>query len=254
MGFLGDPQQGAALAHLVAVLGATGFLDRKARGKLDGASGLGAEAVVGELRDHLTVSDLAARGGIEAVADVVLALEVPDLAGVGGFTNQLAVFEGETGGNNLYLAGVTGAVAQAHGAAVLAHQAAFGQHFPGGDGLVAAHHGQGIGGQVVNVSAEHPHPAQALGLEGDVALAVGDLLGLDRILVTNLTGQVADHVLGGLLNALFNRHASSDLGQDRISGHGVAISDKQDRAANNIELLQLALTRGLNAEGEVCFG
>ena len=153
---------------------------------------------------------------------------------MGGFTNQLAVFEGEAGGDDLHLAGVAGAIAQAHGTSVLAHQAAFGQHFASGDGLVATHHGQSIGGQVVDVTAEHPHPAQALGLEGDVALAVGDLLGLDRILVTHLTSQVADHVLGGLLNALFDRHASGDLGQDRISGDGVAIGDKQDRTANNI--------------------
>ena len=63
----------------------------------------------------------------------------------------------------------------------------------------------GVGRQVVNVAAEHPQTTETLGLESDVALAVGHLLGLNDILITNLTSQVADHILGGFFDALLDR-------------------------------------------------
>ena len=253
MGFLRDPKQGAALAHLVAVLGAAGLLDGQTRGVLDGAAGLGAEAVVRQLGDHLTVADLGARVGVEAVADVVLALQVPELTGVGGFTHELAVLEGEAGGDDLHFAGIAGALAQAYGAAVLTHQTAFGQHLTGADGLVALHHRLGVGGQVVDVAAVHPQAAEALGLEGDVALAVGDLLGLDHVLVAHLAGQVADHVLGGLLHALLHGGAGRDLGQHHVGGGVRTGIHEQDRTGGDRQLLGLAAAAGLHREGEVGF-
>jgi len=254
VGFLRDPQQRAALADLVAMLGGTGLLDRQAGREAHDAPGLGAEAVVGQLGDHLAAADLAAGLGLEQVADVVLALQVPDLTGVGGFTHELAVLEGKAGGDDLHLAGIPGALAQPHGAAVFALQTALGQHLAGGHRGVGVHHRQGVGRQVVDVAAEHPEAAEALGLVGDVALPVGDLAGLDHVLKAHLTGQVADHVLGGLLDALLDLCARGDLGEHRIGGDAVAVVDEQDRTGGDVELVGLALAARLHGQHEVGFG
>ena len=251
VGLLGDPEQGAALVDLVAVLGATGLLDGQARGELDDAAGLGAEAVVGEFSNHLTVTDLGAGVGVEAITNVVLALEVPELTGMGGFTQQLAVLQGQARGDDLDFAGVASALTQANGTAVLAHEAAFGQHFTGGDLGVARDHRLGVGRQVVDVAAVHPHPAETLGLEGAVALAVSDLLGLNRVLVANLASQVADDVLGGLLHALLHGRAGRDLGQHRVGGHLGCVGHEQQRAGGDGELLGLAAAAGLQGQREV---
>ena len=121
VGFLGNPKQGAALVHLVAIFGTTGFLDGQARGELDGATGGRPKAVIVEFGDDLAVANLAARDGVEAIANVVLALEVPQLTGVGGFALQLAVLQGEAGGHDLNFAGVASGFPQTNGTAVLTH-------------------------------------------------------------------------------------------------------------------------------------
>ena len=205
VGFLRNPKQGAAFVDFKAVLGAAGLFDGQARSEFDQTTGLGAEAVVSQLGNHFTISDLGAGLGVEAVAGAVLALEVPDLTAVGRGGNQLAVFEGEAAGNDLHFAGITLGFAQAHGTTKFRDLAAFCQHFTGFDVGAAFDDRHGVGRQVVNVAAEHPHAAETLGLEGDVALAVGHLLGLNDVFVTDLTSQVADHILGGFLNALLDR-------------------------------------------------
>ena len=253
VGFLGNPQQGAALVHFVAVFGTPGFLDGQARGELDGATGRGTETVIVEFGDDLAITNLAARNGVEAVANVVLALEVPQLTGVGGFALELAVLQGEAGGHDLNFAGITSGFAQANGTAVLTHQTALRQHFAGGDRLGALNHGQGIGGQVVNIAAEHPHPPQTLGLQGDVALAVSGFLGLDGVFVTDLTSQITDHVLGGLLNALLDGHAGGNLGEDRVRKGCVTVGDEQNRTAGDIDFLGLALAGRLEGQAEIRF-
>merc|ERR1712230_284455 len=101
MGFLRDPKQGSALVDLVSVLGTTGLLDRQARRKLHQTTGLGAEAIIGQLSNHLTVGNLGTGLGIEAVTSAVLALQMPDLTTVGTGGNQLAVLERDAGGNDL---------------------------------------------------------------------------------------------------------------------------------------------------------
>ena len=104
MGFLRDPEQGAPLAHLVAMLGGAGFLDRQAGGEFHDAAGLGPEAVVVEFGNHLTGTDLGAGMGDQPIAAAIFLLKEPVLAAVGGFTLQFAVLEVDAGGDDLHLA------------------------------------------------------------------------------------------------------------------------------------------------------
>ena len=205
VGFLGDPQQGAALIDLVAVLGAAGFFDRQARSEFDQTTGLGAEAVIRQLSDHLAIGDLGAGLGVEAIAGAVLALEVPDLTAMGRGGDQLAVLQREAAGDDLHFTGITLGFAQAHRTTEFGDLPAFRQHLTGFDVGAAFDHWHGVGRQVVDVAAEHPHAAETLGLEGDVALTIGHLFGLNDVLITDLTSQVAHHILGGFLNALLDR-------------------------------------------------
>ena len=111
----------------------------------------------------------------------------------------------------------------------------------------------GIGRQVVHITCQHPHPAQTLGLEGDVALTVGDFPRLDRFLVAHLTGQVANHVLGGFLDALLHR-TSGDLSDGHISINGLTVLNKQQRTIGDLNFLGFALSRRLDGEVEVNLG
>ena len=86
------------------------------------------------------------------------------------------------------------------------------------------------------ITRQHPHPTQALSLQGDVALTVGDFPGLDRLLVTHLTGQVADDVFGCLLNALFDG-TGRDLGDGDVSRNLLVVLDKQQGAVGDLDLL-----------------
>ena len=49
----------------------------------------------------------------------------------------------------------------------------------------------------------------------DVALTVGDFPGLDGGVVTDLPGQITDHIFGGLLNALLDG-TGCDLGDGDV--------------------------------------
>ena len=104
MGFLRDPEKSATLAHLVAMLGGAGFLDRQAGGEFHDAAGLGPEAVVVEFGNHLTGTDLGTGMGDQPIATAILLFEEPVLAAVGGFTLQFAVLEVDAGGDDLHLA------------------------------------------------------------------------------------------------------------------------------------------------------
>ena len=205
MGFLRNPEQGAAFADFKTVLGTASLFDGQARSKFDQTTGLSAEAVISQLSDHLAIGDLGAGLGVEAIAGVVLALEVPDLTAVGRGGDQLAIFQREAAGDDLNFARITLGFAQAHGTTEFGNLTAFRQHLTGFDIGATLDHRHGVGRQVVNVAAEHPQTAETLGLESDVALAVGHLLGLNDILITNLTSQVADHILGGFFDALLDR-------------------------------------------------
>ena len=145
---------------------------------------------------------------------------------MGGLLQQFEVLEGHRRGDDLHLAGITDGIAQADFTAVLTALAGFGQHLTLSDLSFTADHRLGVGRQVVHITRQHPHPAEALGLQGDVALAVGDLTGLDRLLVAHLTGQVADHVLGGLLHTLLDR-TSSDLGHRDVCIDVSTVVDEQ---------------------------
>ena len=250
VGLLGDPQQGAALVDLVTVLGGTGLLDRQTRGELHQTTGAGAEAVIRQFSDDLTGTDLAAGDGVEAVTGAVFGLEVPDLTGVGGLLQQLEVLEGHRRGDDLHLTGITDGVAQAHFTAVLTALAGFGQHLPLSDLGLTADHWLSVGRQVVDVAGKHPHPAETLGLQGDVALAVGDLTGLDRLLVAHLASQVADHVLGGLLHTLLDR-TSGDLRHGDVGIDVSTVVDEQQGAVGDLDLLGLALAGRLDREVEI---
>ena len=105
--FLGNPQQGSTFVDFKAVLGAAGLLNGQAGGKFNQTTGLGTEAVIGQLRDHLAIGNFGTRLGIEAVAGVVLALEMPDLTAMGRGGDQLAVLQCEAAGHNLHFAGIT---------------------------------------------------------------------------------------------------------------------------------------------------
>ena len=171
---------------------------------------------------------------------------------MGGFLEQFEIFEGHRRGDDLNLARVTDGIPQTNFTAVFTALAGFGQHLTLSDLSFTADHRLGVGWQVVHITRQHPHPAEALGLQCDVALAVGDLTGLDRLLVAHLTGKVADDVFGCLLNALLHR-TSGDLSNGHIRVDGLTVVDEQQRAVGDLDLLSLALAGGLDGEGEVNF-
>ncbi|CAI8308060.1 MAG: Uncharacterised protein [Synechococcus sp. MIT S9220] len=86
----------------------------------------------------------------------------------------------------------------------------------------------------------------------DVALAVGDFPGLNRGVVADLSSQITDHVLGGLLNALLDC-TSSDLSDGHVRGDLLAVVHKQQRTAGDLDLLSLALAGGIDGELEISF-
>ena len=172
---------------------------------------------------------------------------------MGGLLQQLEVLQRHRCGDDLNLAGIADGVAQAHITAVLTALTGFRQHLTLGDLGISLNHRLGIGRQVVHITCQHPHPAQTLGLEGDVALTVGHFPGLDRFLVAHLTGQVANHVLGGFLDALLHR-TSGDLSNGHISIDGLTVFNKQQRTIGDLNFLGFALSRRLDGEVEVNLG
>ena len=169
---------------------------------------------------------------------------------MGGLLQQFEILEGHRRGDDLHLTGIADGVTQAHFTAVLTALAGLGQHLTFADFSLAGDHRLSIGGKVVHITRQHPHPAQTLGLEGDVALTVCHFTGLDRLLVAHLTGQVADHILGGLLHTLLDG-TSCDLGDCDVGLNHLVVVNKQQGAIGDINLLSLALARRLDREGEV---
>ena len=237
MGFLGDPKEDATLADLEAMLGGTALLDRQTGGVLHQTTGLGAEAIICQFGNHFAATNLAARGRFKQVADIFLALQVPNFTRMGGFTHQFAILKGQARGDNLHLTGVTCGFAQAHGTTVFTHKPAFSKHIPGMHRHGAIDNRLGIGRQVIHIATEDPETPQSLGLEGDVALAVSHFPRLNHILVADLAGQIADHILGGLFNALLDSSACRDLGQNQIGRDQGAIVDKQNRTGGDLQPL-----------------
>ena len=84
----------------------------------------------------------------------------------------------------------------------------------------------------------------------DVALTVGDLLGLDGGVVTDLAGQVTDHILGGFLNALLDG-PGGDLSDSHVRCNRLSVVNKQQRAAGDVDLLSFAFAGGVDGELEV---
>ena len=61
------------------------------------------------------------------------------------------------------------------------------------------------------------------------------------VLVAHLTGQVANHVLGGFLHALLHR-TSGDLSDGHISIDGLTVLNKQQRTIGDLNFLGFALS------------
>ena len=111
MGFLRDPQQGATFIDFVTIFGRTCFFNRQTGCKLDETARTSSEAIVSQFGDHFTVTNLAARDGIQAITGAIFRLKIPKFTGMIGFFQQFEIFEGHRRGDDLDLSRITNGIA-----------------------------------------------------------------------------------------------------------------------------------------------
>jgi len=127
--------------------------------------------IIGEFGDHLAIADLCWPGSLKQVADVVfLAFDGARSRRMGGFTNQLPVFEGEVASDDFCSSrGITCGFTQheRRRQCSLTRDGPFRQH---GHHMVKPQssprrYGMALG-KVVDIARQHPQPSEArMGLQ-----------------------------------------------------------------------------------------